>query len=170
MHVLVVEMAGYEQPWFLVTSALELSAAQVVAIWAARFRQEDGFREHKQHLGMEECRAWTRPGRPGGGGANRHGIVGSAMPRSWIFADCSGGSAESFRRSSSPWRTSKKSRSPSPDARSYREGCLIGCLKSLPGVIPSASMEARLRILLPPLREVDCPGSRASEGSQTLSE
>jgi hypothetical protein len=60
VQVLVIEMAGYEKPWFLVTSALELSAAQVVAVWAARFRQEDGFRDHKQRLGMEECRAWTK--------------------------------------------------------------------------------------------------------------
>jgi hypothetical protein len=50
MHVLVVQMAGYAEPWFLVTSALELSAARVVAVWAARFRQEDGFRDHKQRL------------------------------------------------------------------------------------------------------------------------
>ena len=27
---------------------------------AGRFRQEDGFRDHKQRLGMEECRAWTK--------------------------------------------------------------------------------------------------------------
>jgi hypothetical protein len=60
VHVFVVAMAGYEEPWFLVTSALDLSAAQVVEVWAARFRQEDGFRDHKQHLGMEECRAWTK--------------------------------------------------------------------------------------------------------------
>jgi DDE superfamily endonuclease len=60
VHVWVVQMAGYEEPWFLVTSALELSAAQVVEVWAARFRQEDGFRDHKQRLGMEECRAWTK--------------------------------------------------------------------------------------------------------------
>jgi hypothetical protein len=60
VHALVVQMAGYESPWFLVTSALELSAAQVVEVWAARFRQEDGFRDHKQRLGMEECRAWTK--------------------------------------------------------------------------------------------------------------
>src|SRR5262249_44143946 len=26
----------------------------------ARFRQEDGFRDLKQRLGWEECRAWTR--------------------------------------------------------------------------------------------------------------
>jgi DDE superfamily endonuclease len=60
VHVFVIEMAGYEEPWCLITSALELSAAQVVEVWAARFRQEDGFRDHKQRLGMEECRAWTK--------------------------------------------------------------------------------------------------------------
>jgi hypothetical protein len=60
VHVLVVQMAGYDEPWFLVTSALDLTAAQVVEVWAARFRQEDGFRDHKQRLGMEECRAWTK--------------------------------------------------------------------------------------------------------------
>jgi DDE superfamily endonuclease len=60
VHVLVVTRAGYVEPWFLVTSALDLSAAQVVEVWTARFRQEDGFRDHKQHLGMEECRAWTK--------------------------------------------------------------------------------------------------------------
>jgi hypothetical protein len=60
VHVFVIEMAGYATPWFLVTTALDLSAAQVVAVWAARFRQEDGFRDHKQRLGMEDCRAWTK--------------------------------------------------------------------------------------------------------------
>jgi hypothetical protein len=60
VHVLVVQMAGYEEPRCLVTSALDLSAAQVVGAWAARFRQEDGFRDPKQSLGMEECRAWTK--------------------------------------------------------------------------------------------------------------
>jgi hypothetical protein len=60
MPVLVIQMAGYTAPWFLVTSALELSAAQVVEVWAARFRHEDGFRDHKQRLGMEDGRAWTK--------------------------------------------------------------------------------------------------------------
>ena len=60
VHVLVVVVDGYEKPWFLVTSALDLSAAQVVEAFTARFRQEDGFRDHKQRLGMEECRAWTK--------------------------------------------------------------------------------------------------------------
>jgi DDE superfamily endonuclease len=60
VHALVVHMTDYEDPWFLVTTAPDLSAAQVVEVWAARFRQEDGFRDHKQRLGMEECRAWTK--------------------------------------------------------------------------------------------------------------
>jgi hypothetical protein len=60
VHVLVVQMAGSKAPWFLVSTALDLSAAQVVEAWAARFRQEEGFRDHKQRLGMEECRAWTK--------------------------------------------------------------------------------------------------------------
>lgn len=60
MHVFVFQVDGYKEPWYIVTSALELTAAQVVAMFAARFRQEDGFRDHKQRLGMEECRAWTK--------------------------------------------------------------------------------------------------------------
>src|SRR5262245_19737626 len=60
VHVFVVAVPGYRELWFLVTTALDLSAAQVVEAFAARFRQEDGFRDHKQRLGMEECRAWTK--------------------------------------------------------------------------------------------------------------
>jgi len=60
VHVFVVEMAGDEEPWFLVTSALDLSAAAVVEVFAARFRQEDAIRDHQQRLGMEACRAWTK--------------------------------------------------------------------------------------------------------------
>jgi hypothetical protein len=52
VHVFVVAVPGYREPWFLVTTALDLSAAQVVEAFAARFR------DHKQHPGMEECRAW----------------------------------------------------------------------------------------------------------------
>src|SRR5262249_59105055 len=58
--VCVVEMAGDEAPWCVVTSAVDWSAAQVVDAWTARFRQADGFRDHKQRLGMEACRAWTK--------------------------------------------------------------------------------------------------------------
>jgi hypothetical protein len=60
VHVFVIAVPGDREPWFLVTTALDLSAAQVVEAFAARFRQEDGFRDHKQRLGMEACRAWTK--------------------------------------------------------------------------------------------------------------
>jgi len=60
VHAYVFEVEGYAEEWFVVTGALDLSPAQVVAVQAARFRQEDGFRDHKQRLGMEECRAWTK--------------------------------------------------------------------------------------------------------------
>jgi hypothetical protein len=60
VQVFVVEVPEYRDPWCLVTTALDLSAPQVVEAFAARFRQEDGFRDHKQRLGMEECRAWTK--------------------------------------------------------------------------------------------------------------
>ncbi len=35
-------------------------ALHAVELFAARFRQEDGFRDLKQRLGWEECRAWTK--------------------------------------------------------------------------------------------------------------
>jgi hypothetical protein len=60
VHVFVFDVEGYDEPWYIVTTALKLSAEQVVEVFAARFRQEDGFRDHKQRLGMEECRAWTK--------------------------------------------------------------------------------------------------------------
>ena len=56
----IFEVEGYDEPWFLVSTALDLSPEQVVEVFAARFRQEEGFRDHKQRLGMEECRAWTK--------------------------------------------------------------------------------------------------------------
>ncbi len=40
--------------------ALELTGLELVALFAARFRQEDGFRDLKQRLGWEECLAWTK--------------------------------------------------------------------------------------------------------------
>lgn len=60
IRAFVFEVEGYDEAWFLVTTAATLSATEVVTVFAARFRQEDGFRDHKQRLGMEECRAWTR--------------------------------------------------------------------------------------------------------------
>jgi hypothetical protein len=60
VRVFAFEVEGYSKPWFIVTSALDLSAAQVLEAYAARFRQEDAIRDHKQRLGMEEVRAWTK--------------------------------------------------------------------------------------------------------------
>lgn len=60
VHVFVMKVEGYQEPWYLVTTALRLSAEQVVEAHAGRYRQENGFRDHKQRLGMEECRAWTK--------------------------------------------------------------------------------------------------------------
>jgi hypothetical protein len=43
-----------------VSTAVGLTGLQMVELFCARFRQEDGFRDLKQRLGWEECRAWTR--------------------------------------------------------------------------------------------------------------
>jgi hypothetical protein len=51
---------GYKKRFTLVTSAAELTGLEMVELFAARFRQEDGFRDLKQRLGWEQCRAWTR--------------------------------------------------------------------------------------------------------------
>jgi hypothetical protein len=58
--VVVAKVEGYKKRFTLVTSAVELTGLQMVELFAARFRQEDGFRDLKQRLGWEECRAWTR--------------------------------------------------------------------------------------------------------------
>jgi hypothetical protein len=60
VKVVVAEIEGYRERFTLVTTAVTLSGAQVVELFCARFRQEDGFRDLKQRLGWEECRAWTR--------------------------------------------------------------------------------------------------------------
>ena len=51
---------GYKERFTLVCSASELSGLAIVELFCARFRQEDAFRDLKQRLGWEECRAWTR--------------------------------------------------------------------------------------------------------------
>jgi len=51
---------GCKKRFTLVSSALELTGLEMVELFAARFRQEDGFRDLKQRLGWEECRAWTK--------------------------------------------------------------------------------------------------------------
>ncbi len=60
VRAFVFEVEGYAKPWFIITSALDLTAAQVLEAYTARFRQEDAIRDHKQQLGMEEVRAWTK--------------------------------------------------------------------------------------------------------------
>jgi len=60
VKVLVAAVEGYKKRFTLVTSAVELTGLQMVELFAARFRQEDAFRDLKQRLGWEECRAWTK--------------------------------------------------------------------------------------------------------------
>jgi DDE family transposase len=60
VKAVVAEVEGYKKRFTLVSSATELSGLQIVELFCARFRQEDGFRDLKQRLGWEECRAWTR--------------------------------------------------------------------------------------------------------------
>jgi hypothetical protein len=51
---------GYKKRFTLVSSATALTGLQLVELFCARFRQEDGFRDLKQRSGWEEGRAWTR--------------------------------------------------------------------------------------------------------------
>ena len=60
VKAVVACVEGYKKRFTLVTSAIGLTGLQAVELFAARFRQEDGFRDLKQRLGWEECRAWTR--------------------------------------------------------------------------------------------------------------
>ena len=60
VRAVVAKVEGYSKRFTLVTSAIDLSGLQMVEMFCARFRQEDGFRDLKQRLGWEECRAWTR--------------------------------------------------------------------------------------------------------------
>jgi hypothetical protein len=60
VKAVVAEVDGYRRRFTLVSSALDLTGLQVVELFGARFRQEDGFRDLKQRLGWEEGRAWTK--------------------------------------------------------------------------------------------------------------
>ncbi len=76
VKAIVAEVEGYKKRFTLVTSAMELTGLQMVELFAARFRQEDGFRDLKQRLGWEECRAWTsQPDR-----ADQPGAMGDDEP------------------------------------------------------------------------------------------
>jgi hypothetical protein len=60
IKAVAAKVEGYKQRFTLLATATQLSGLQVVELFCARFRQEDGFRDLKQRLGWEECRAWTR--------------------------------------------------------------------------------------------------------------
>jgi hypothetical protein len=60
VKAVVAEVDGYKKRFTVVSSAVGLSGLELVELFAARFRQEDGFRDLKQRLGWEECRAWTK--------------------------------------------------------------------------------------------------------------
>jgi hypothetical protein len=60
VKAVVAQVEGYQKRFTLVSSATDLSGLQLVELFCARFRQEDAFRDLKQRLGWEECRAWTR--------------------------------------------------------------------------------------------------------------
>jgi Transposase DDE domain len=60
VKAVVAEVEGYRKRFYLVSSAVELTGLQIVVLFGARWRQEDGFRDLKQRLGWEECRAWTK--------------------------------------------------------------------------------------------------------------
>jgi hypothetical protein len=60
VKAVVARVEGYRQRFTLVTSATDLGGLQMLELFCARSRQEDAFRDLKQRLGWEECRAWTR--------------------------------------------------------------------------------------------------------------
>jgi len=60
VKAVVAQVEGYRKRFTLVTSATDLSGLQMLEVFCARFREEDAFRDLKQRLGWEECRAWTR--------------------------------------------------------------------------------------------------------------
>lgn len=59
VRVSAVGAAGYDEAWLPVTTSATRTAVEVVAVFAARSRQEDGPRGHEQRLGVEGCRAWA---------------------------------------------------------------------------------------------------------------
>jgi len=55
VHAFAFRIDGYQRPWHLVTSDLDLQAQDVVELYAARFAQEDAHRDLKQQLGLGTC-------------------------------------------------------------------------------------------------------------------
>ncbi len=60
VKVVVAKVEGYHKRFTLVSSATGLTGLALLELFCARFREEDGFRDLKQRLGWEECRAWTK--------------------------------------------------------------------------------------------------------------
>jgi len=60
VKAVVAEVEGYKKRFTLASSATELTGLQLLELFCARYRQEDGFRDLKQRLGWEEGRAWTK--------------------------------------------------------------------------------------------------------------
>jgi len=60
VKAVVAEVEGYRQRFTLVSSATDLGGLQMLGLFCARSRQEGAFRDLKQRLGREECRAWAR--------------------------------------------------------------------------------------------------------------
>jgi hypothetical protein len=60
VKAVTAEVEGFKKRFHLVSSAVHLTGLQIVELFGARWRQEDGFRDLKQRLGWEECRAWTK--------------------------------------------------------------------------------------------------------------
>jgi hypothetical protein len=55
LHAFAFRIEGYKKPWYLVTSDLGLNPEEVLELYAARFTQEDGHRDLKQHVGLGVC-------------------------------------------------------------------------------------------------------------------
>jgi hypothetical protein len=60
VRVVLAEVAGFSKVFTVVSSAVELTAMEILEVYAGRYRQEDGFRDSKQQLGWEEGRYWTK--------------------------------------------------------------------------------------------------------------
>ena len=60
VKAVVAWVEGYKEMFTLLSTAVDLTGLQVVEVFGARSRQEDGIRDLKGRLGWEECRAWTR--------------------------------------------------------------------------------------------------------------
>ena len=61
VKVVVAEVEGYRQRFYLVSSATELTGVEMVEGFAGRFRQEDVFRDLKQRLGWKSAGPGPRP-------------------------------------------------------------------------------------------------------------